>query len=196
MAMKWYKIEANSPEALAKVRRSLMNQKLLVRNDHNCLYACVSDAHIKWLSDVVGDFNASFTHLPSKPEGQRSPKKEIYQAPCGEEIYDPLLYSRHLRYCPKCQPLISKEPKKERYKKPSKVVVGTLEPGQKLNLDGVIASLEITKDRMFERLEVIDKLITDLKVFRDSREKLDELQQEAVSRMQAVKMLINSGQIH
>ncbi|GAI15658.1 unnamed protein product, partial [marine sediment metagenome] len=88
-------------------------------------------------------------------------------------------------------PPVRKEPTKQR---PSKTVtVGKIEPGQSFDLNGVIASLEITHDRVFNQLETLENLITDLKGYRSAKDKLGELEQEAKDRMSAARNLLNNG---
>lgn len=175
--MNWYEIHA--PEgALPKIFKSLRNQKLLVRRrDNGLIFTCISSHHIGWLDRVCGDFNGTTTLLKSPPAGIRAPRKEEYKAPCGETLYDHILFAQHMKHCPECK------------KKPGKVVA-KLAPGAPLNLDGVVASLEEIHGQLFERLEEIDGLLINLKAYRDAKIKITDLESETKLRIQAVKLVV------
>lgn len=181
--MKWYKIDAPSEETNRKVIKSLREQHLLVRSKDGDLYACISNHHQVWLSNVCKDFGASFLILEQAPTGIRIPRQEEYLAPCGEKLYDPMLFAQHCRSCLKCK------------KVKGAVVIAKLEPWKELNLDGVISSLEVVRDQLWERVEGLDNLLTDLKGFRDAKGKLAELNTEADKRVNAVRLLLRDNKL-
>lgn len=181
--LKWYTVTSSSPEGLRSVLKSLRTQHLMVRKRNGKLLACVSDNHQLWLSRVCQDFHANLVVLDKAPEDVRVPKKEVYIAPCGQEIYDPLLYSNHIKNCPKC--------KASRGAK----VVAKLEPGVEHDLNGVIVSLEVVRDQLMEKFEIVDDLITNLKAYREARGKVTELHAEVDNRIAAVKLLIAEGRL-
>lgn len=180
--MNWYEVHA--PEgALPKIFKSLRKQKLLVRRrDNGPVFTCISSHHIGWLDRVCGDFNGTTTPLKYPPAGLRVPRKEEYKAPCGEMLYDPILFTHHMKNCPECK------------KEPSKVVA-KVAPGAPLNLDGVIASLEEVHGQLFEQLEEIDGLLTNLKAYRDAKVKITDLESEVKLRIQAVKLVVQNGNL-
>lgn len=181
--LKWYLITAQSDEAGRNVVKSLREQHLMVRWRNSKLYACISNQHQNWLSRVCQDFGASSRMLEEAPVGISAPTKEEYLTPCGEKFYDPIQYSQHFRTCEKCS-------------KGAKVkVVAKLEPGVEYNLNGVISSLEVVRDQMWEKVETMDNLLNNLKVYRDSKEKLVSLDEEVGKRVEAVRMLLKDGKL-
>lgn len=183
--LRWYKVDSKSEEALRNAVKSLKEQKLLVRPQDGYAFACIGDAHVKWFTNVCKDFGVTTLLLGKAPDGITTPKREKYLAPCGEELYDHKLASQHRRLCPKCRSLRGLPPKPG--------LVAKLEPGQELSLDGVIASLEVTRDQLWEKVESLDSLLTNLKGYRDGKEKLSELTAEVGQRVDAVKLLLRDG---
>jgi len=180
--MRWFKVEGTSPAALDNVMKSLRKQKLMVRRTNGQLLACISTTHQHWLTKICGDFNAVARAMEEAPVGVRSPKQEVYTAPCGEEFYDPIMYSHHFRKCQKCR-------------KAEAPTVARIEPGQELNLDGIIASVEITRDRLYAQVEIIDSLMKDLTGYRDTKNQLDKLEGEVKDRINAVKLLVKDNKL-
>lgn len=183
--LRWYHIDSKSKEALRNIIKSLKEQKLLVRPQDGHAFACISDAHMNWFTNVCKDFGATPSLLDRAPTGLSTPKKEEYTAPCGEVLYDHKLASQHRRLCPKCRSMRGLPPKPG--------LVAKLEPGQDLNLNGVIASLEVVRDQLWEKLENLDTLLGNLKAYRDGKEKLSELTAEVGQRVEAVKLLLKDG---
>lgn len=181
--LKWYTITSPSPDGVRSVLKSLRTQHLMVRKQDGNLLACVSNDHQLWLSRVCQDFHANMVVLEKAPEGVRVPKREVYTTPCNQEVYDPLLYSNHLRNCPKCKASRGAE------------VVAKLEPGVEHDLDGVIVSLEVVKDQLLQEFETVDSLVTNLKAYRDAKGRVSELHAEVDGRIAAVKLLIGEGRL-
>lgn len=178
--LKWYQVTAPSKDALHNVLKSLRKQHLMARRHDGNIIACISDNHEGWLANVCRDFNAGFSILEQAPKGVRVPTQEVYPAPCGVEFYDPIQYAHHFRTCKKC--------KKEG-------ITAKLEPGVELNLNGVISSIEVTRDQLWEKVEAIDALLTNLKAYRDAKGKLTELMDEASKRVDAVRLLLRDGKL-
>jgi len=181
--LKWYSIKPSSPDNVRSILHSLRSQHLMVRQHNEHLVACVSNHHQAWLSRVCQDFHADLKVLETAPAGIKVPAHEVYTAPCGQEIYDPILYTAHFRNCPKCK--AAKEGK----------VVAKLEPGQEHDLNGVIVSLEVVRDRLMEKCEMVDNLINNLKAYHEAKDKLSELHTEVDMRIAAVKLLITEGRL-
>lgn len=74
-------------------------------------------------------------------------------------------------------------------------MVAKLEPGAEYNLDGIISSVEVVRDQLWEKVEYLDSLLLNLKQYRDDREKIAELSVEADKRVAAVKLLISEGKL-
>lgn len=222
--LKWYQLTPHSDEALRNVFHSLREQRLMARKKDGHIIVCASDHHQLWLSNLCRDFNSSMIILDQAPDGVRVPKKESYVTPCGEEFFDPILVPNHVRFCPKCKELAPpkaqapevaetevaetevaeaappvkapprfKAPRK--YRKPRAPVVAKLEPGVDFNLDGIISSVEVVKDQLWEKVEYLDTLLVNLKQYRDDKEKITELSVEADKRVAAVKLLISEGKL-
>lgn len=189
--LKWYLITASSSDATNNVLKSLRRQHLMVRKRNGNLYACVSNNHQQWLSNVCQDFSAQLKTLEKAPEGIRSPTKEEYLTSCGQRFYDPLQYSNHIRGCNTC-----KEKVKERRQGvlPAKVIA-KLEPGVDFDLNGVISSLEVVRDQLWEKVEQLDNLLINLKVYRDSKEEVIKLNTEVKKRIDAVRLLLGEGKL-
>ncbi len=217
--LKWYQLTPHSDEALRNVFHTLRKRRLMARKQDSNIIVCASDHHQLWLSNLCRDFNSSMIILDQAPEGIRVPKKESYVAPCGEEFFDPHLMGNHVRWCPKCKELAPpkaeapevaesgaveaapsvKAPPRYKvprtYRKPRAPVVAKLEPGVDFNLDGIISSVEVVKDQLWEKVEYLDTLLVNLKYYRDDKEKITELSVEADKRVAAVKLLISEGKL-
>lgn len=211
--LKWYQLTPHSDEALLHVFHTLRQQRLMARKRDGHIIVCASDHHQVWLANLCRDHDSSMLILDQAPEGIRVPKKESYVAPCGEEFFDPNLLPVHIRFCPQCKELAPpkakapeeagpgvveaappvKAPRKPRT--PKAKVVAKLEPGVDFNLDGIISSVEVVKDQLWEKVEYLDTLLVNLKYYRDDREKIAELGVEADKRVAAVKLLISEGKL-
>jgi len=181
--MRWYKITAPSEDASRKIIKSLRGQHLLVRSRNGNLFACTSSNHQVWLSRVCQDFGASLKVLEQAPEGIIVPRREVYIAPCGEKLFDPILFSQHCRFCPKCNPKRAPE------------VTAKLEPGKELNLDGVISSIEVTRDQLQDKVNDITALLDNLRAYHDAKSMLSELTTEVSKRIDAVRLLLRDGKL-
>ena len=196
--MRWYSITTQTKEAVRNIVKDLRKQHLLVREVDDKTYACIGNAHQSWLVKVVTDFGGQVRVLEEAPKGQRIPAKEEYILPCGEKVYDPVMVGQHIRWCNKCKEI-------EQGKRKAKgeiiipgekaVVTAKLEPGQSFNLDGVIASLEITRDQFWQELEQLDKVLENLKGYRDAKTRLDEFSKEAGLRLNAARQLLKEGKV-
>ena len=186
--LKWYQITGPSSVALDNITRDIRNGKMLVRRRNGNLFACVSTHHQGWLSKICTDFNGTLKALNAAPVGVRQPSKEEYLAPCGEKYYDPILYSHHIRDCVKCKGLKGAEAAKA-----APTPKARIEPGMDFNLSGVIASVELTRDRLYEQVEIIDDLLKNLVGFRDAKESISKLETEAKERREAVRLFFSEG---
>jgi len=184
--MRWFKVGGTSPAALDNVMKSLKKQKLMVRRVNGQLLACISTTHQHWLTKICSDFNAVARAMEEAPVGLRSPKQEVYTTPCGEEFYDPIMLSHHFRKCQKCRKL---------KKASAATTVAKIEPGQEFNLGGVIASVEVTRDRLYAQVEIIDSLLKELTGYRDTKNQLDKLEGEVKDRVNAVKLLVRDNKL-
>lgn len=192
--LKWYEVTASTDDALRNVLKSLRKQRLMARKQDGQLYACISNHHQVWLSRVCQDFSAQLKVLEQAPVGIREPLKEEYEAPCGEKFYDPVLYSHHFRTCEKCR-ATERPAKVPRRKAKGVEAIAKLEPGMPLTLDGVISSIEVVRDQLWERVESLDSLLGNLKGYRDAKAKLSELSTEADKRIEAVRLLLRDGKL-
>lgn len=186
--MRWYEITAPSPDALRNIQKDLKKQHLMVRQRDSHLYTCLSTAHQTFLPKIVADFGGQVRALEAPPPGERIPKLDEYVMPCGEKVYDPLLVGLHQRWCKKCQEVAPSEHRDVSGRRSR--IVAHIEPGQPFTIDGVIASLEATKDQLFTKVDLLDKLVTNLKAWRDGREGLAKLEREVEQRLTAAKMII------
>ena len=160
---------------------------VIIRGSGKVLFVGVPPIELGWLDKVARVIGCTKHELPSLPEHEK--------ALCGILTVD---RRHHEGRCKACANIRSRMPPAEKrtpksVKASKAVTVGEIEPGQNFDLNGVIASLEITHDRVFNQLEVLENLITDLKGYRDARDKLGELEQEAKDRMSAARNLLNNG---
>lgn len=183
--LRWYNITAPNSVALRNVMKSLREQHLMVRKRDDKLIVCASTDHQVWLSRVCKDFNASLAILDKSPKGVRIPSEKGYTAPCGMRFFDPQMVAVHIRYCSVCKTAKREKPRE---------VIAKLEPGIEFNLDGAISSLEVMRDKWWERVETLDNLLTNLKAYRDATEKLSELQVETDKRINTVRLLLKLGE--
>lgn len=194
--MRWYEITSHSDEPLRNVQKSIKEQHLMVRRRDNIMHACISTAHQDWLSRVCTDFGAQLKVLEQPPQGERSAKEEGYKMACGLVVYDPLEAGRHTRWCKKCKEIEGKKAPAQvvttGVAKTKATVVAKLEPGQDLNLDGVITSLEVIRDQFWAEFDKLDKVLENLKAFRDAKLGLTGLQKEVELRLNAARQLLTT----
>ena len=210
--LKWYQITGPSSDALDNIARDIRNGKMLVRRRNSNLFACVSTHHQNWLSKICADFNSTLKALDIAPIGFRQPSKEVYLAPCGKEVYDPMMYAQHIRNCKECKEILDGKTilahKAATKAVPRAVIPGAvvpkaapravvpkakIEPGMDFDLNGVIASVELTRDRLYEQVEIVDDLLKNLKAYRDAKETISKLSTEAKERREAVRLLLAGG---
>jgi len=181
------RLEGTEPR-IRKILKDLNGRAtVIIRGSGKALYVGVPHSELGWLDKIAKDIGCTKHELPSLPKHEK--------ALCGI-----LTVSRryHEGRCKACaivrtqMPVVPAAPKRARASKA--VAVGKIEPGQNFDLNGVIASLELTHDRIFNQLETLENLITDLKGYRDASDKLGELEQEAKDRMSAARNLLNSGE--
>lgn len=152
---------------------------VIVRGAPNILYVGIPNGELGWLEKVAKDLGCKKQEVPSLPEHQKTL--------CG------ILTTQRRSHEARCKACAALRPPKPKVSAP--VTAAKIEPGQDFNLDGVIASIEITHERMFEQLDRLEELLTSLKGYRDAREKLAGLEQEAKDRMQAAKKLLNEENV-
>lgn len=187
--IKAYKITPPSTKAMKDVLKALKKQRLMTRPRGGLVFTCASTEHQYFISRVCHEFNSKLDILDKIPEGIRAPSKEEYVTPCGEKFFDSTLLGQHVRSCGKCMEINKQTVLPEVKKK--ELVVAKLEPGQELDLDGVILSIEVVIKKVSERLDTL-KIVDDvLKKYRASRNELAEVYMEADLRLKAAKLLIN-----
>ena len=187
--IKNYQITPPTAEAMRDVLKALKKQRLMARPRGGLVITCAGTDHQYFISRVCHEFNSKLDILDKIPEGIRAPSKEEYTTPCGEKFFDHTLVGQHVRNCGKCME-INKQAVLPEVKKKD-LVVAKLEPGQELDLDGVILSIEVVIDQLSERLETVKVVDDVLKKYRASRNELAEVYMEADLRLKAAKLLIN-----
>lgn len=203
--MQWYHLKSESTESSRKLASFLKKRRLMVRWVGQLLYTCIGTRHQKWLGDVVRDYSTTVVSLDQPPQVLTKPHQEEYKAPCGELFYDPRLVSTHQRYCEKCReirgapPVAKQEPKVRRKAIPKAVkeapTIARIEPGENFTLEGVITSVETTRNHLQSQLDLMGGLLDNLKTYQTSREMIEELDTEVKGRLDAVKLLIRDGKI-
>jgi hypothetical protein len=192
--MRFYKITANDTNR-RKVMSTLKSQRVFTRKDNGDIVVAIGNKHQSWLPKVCADFHANLVRLDSLPKSMRHPLHDEYIAPCGEVFYDPLMKGQHIRFCSKCQAIrksqVSKPPESP---KPSPTTVAKLEPGEGLSWDGVIRSLETTREQLMEKAAELDGLVNNLQTWKSSRHESRRLMDEAQLRMNAVRKLLEKGE--
>ncbi len=181
------RLEGTEPR-IRKILRDLNGRAtVIIRGSGKTLYVGVPSSELGWLDKVARDIGCTKHELPSLPEYKK--------ALCGILTVSKRYHEGRCKACAivraQMPPAEKRAPKAAKASKP--VTVGKIEPGQNFDLNGVIASLEITHDRVFNQLEVLENLITDMKGYRDASDKLGELEQEAKDRMRAARNLLNDG---
>ncbi len=179
------RLEGSEP----RIRRILKDLNgratVIIRGGSKVLFVGVPSNELGWLDKVARDIGCTKHELPSLPKHEK--------ALCGILSVSKRYHEGRCKACAIVRAQMSpvrKEPTKQR---PSKATtVGKIEPGQNFDLNGVVASLEITHDRVFNQLDTLGNLITDLKKYREATDKLGELEQEAKDRMSAARNLLNS----
>lgn len=175
----------------ARIRKILkdLNARatVIIRGSGKALYVAVPTSELGWLDKIAKDIGCTKHELPSLPKHAK--------ALCGILTVSKRHHEGRCKACAIVRsemPPVRKQLTKPRTMKV--VTVGKIEPGQNFDLNGVIASIEITHDRLFERLETLENLLTNLKGYREAEGKLGELEQEARDRMSAARNLLNSGE--
>lgn len=180
------RLEGSRPR-IRKILKDLNNRAtVVIRGSGKALYVGVPPNELHWLDKIAKDIGCTKHELPSLPEHEK--------ALCGVLTISKRYHESRCKACARVKsemPPARKEPKRPR---PSKAVsVGKIEPGQNFDLNGVIASIEITHDRLFGQLESLENLLTNLKGYRDAKDKLTELEQEAMDRMSAARNLLGDS---
>ncbi len=183
------RLEGTEPR-IRKILKDLNGRAtVIIRGSSKALFVGVPSSELGWLNKVAKDMGCTTHELPALPKHE--------QALCGI-----LTVSKryHEGRCKACAKIRSQTPQVEKKApkplKPSATrTVGKIEHGQNFDLDGVIASVEITHDRLFAELESLENLLTNLKGYRDAKDKLTGLEQEARDRMSAARNLLNSGEL-
>jgi hypothetical protein len=163
----------------------------VVRDTSNIIYVAVPPSELGWLDKVVKDMGCKRLDVDELPE------HEI--ALCGTKTTHK---KQHEGGCKSCRVLHaqqeSQRPKKEkRERKPRKPrsskstrILAKIEPGQNFDLDGVITSVEMTRDRLLEAYNGLDDLAKNLRAYKDITERIPSLEQEAKDRMAAARKLL------
>ena len=173
-----------------RIRRALkfLNGRatLVVHGSKQILFIGVPHSELGWLDKVAKDIGCK------KLELNVMPKYET--ALCGLLTTDKWHHEGRCKACGKIRE--ARGPVKKPRKAPTALkckTVGKVEPGQSFDLNGVIASVEVTHDRIFAELEGLENLLTNLKGYRDAMGKLSDLEQEAKDRMNAARNLLQDG---
>ncbi len=177
-----------SEQHIRKILKDLNGRAtLIIRGSGKVLFVGVPTSELHWLDKVAKDIGCTKQELPSLPAHQK--------ALCGILSVSKKYHEGNCKACAivrsQMSPVGKRAPKTAGASKP--VMIGKIEPGQNFDLNGVIASLELTHDRIFNQLEILENLITDMKGYRDASDKLVELEQEAKDRMSAARNLLNDG---
>ena len=158
----------------------------VIRGGTGVLYISLPSSELGWMDKVVKDIGCKKSELSSFPMHEK--------ALCGTLTVDRLHHEGRCKACARVRDQSPRVRKIPRTPQASPVVpVGKIEPGQEFNLNGVIASLELTHDRMFGQLESLENLMTNLKGYREAAGKLVEYEQEVKDRMSAARNLLSSG---
>ncbi len=180
------RLEGTEPR-IRKILKDLNGRAtIIIRGSGKALYVGVPSNELGWLDKAARDIGCTKHELPSLPEHEK--------ALCGILTVSKRYHEGRCKACARVRsemPPVRKEPPGQR---PSKAkTVGKIEPGQNFDLNGVIASIEITHDRLFGELETLENLLTNLKGYREAEGKLGELEQEAKDRMSAARNLLNDS---
>jgi len=180
------RLEGTEPR-IRKILKDLNGRAtVIIRGSGKVLFVGVPSNELGWLDKVARDIGCTKHELPSLPKHEK--------ALCGILTVSKRYHEGRCKACAAVRAQMAMVPAPLKPAKVAKAVtVGKIEPGQNFDLNGVIASLEITHDRVFNQLETLENLITDLKGYRDASDKLGELEQEAKDRMSAARNLLNSG---
>jgi len=163
---------------------------VIIRGGGTVLYVGVPGNELGWLDKVAKDIGCKKLEIPSLPEYEK--------ALCGILTVSKRYHEGRCKACAIVRAQTAPTGKKAPVKRPrasAPVTVGKIEPGQNFDLNGVIASIEITHDRLFGQLESLENLLTNLKGYRDAKSKLGELEQEARDRMSAARNLLGNGKL-
>jgi len=162
---------------------------MVVRGGGTVLYVGVPASELGWLDTVAKDIGCKKQEVESLPGHDK--------ALCGILTVSRRYHEGRCKACARIRAQLAPA-EKEVVRKPrvrADKVIAKLEPGAPLNLDGVISSIEVTRDQLWEKVESIDNLLTNLKAYRDAKEKFTELKAEADKRVDAVKLLLRDGEL-
>jgi len=166
-----------------KVLKDLNNRAyMVIRGGRGTLYVSVPGPELGWLDKVTRDIGIKKQEIHNLPEHKK--------APCGALVVN---LEQHKGRCKACQALRTtvSAPKPQKA-----ITVARIEPGQDFSLDGVISSLEATRNRVASQLEVVDNLLNNLKQYKDAKLMITELGSEVKGRVDAVKLLIQDGKLN
>ena len=181
------RLEGSKPR-IRKILKYLNGRAtVIIRGSGKALYVGIPSNELGWLDKIAKDIGCTKHELPSLPYYEK--------ALCGILTVSKRYHEGMCKACAivraKTGPVEKRVPRSVKASKP--VTVGKIEPGQNFDLNGVIASIEITHDRLFGELETLENLLVNLKGYRDAASKLGELEQEAKDRMSAARNLLNSS---
>ncbi len=176
-----------TPARIRKMNKDVINRvSVLIRDTNARLYVGVPSQELGWLDKVCKDTGVKKTEIQEFPKYSK--------AKCGVCTTN---VKQHEGHCNACRAIAGKEPMavsagKRKAHNSSAVTIAKIEPGQNFDLNGVVASAEITRDRLLEAYEKLDNLIKNLNEYKDIRDRIPDLEKEAVERMNAVKKLIGA----
>jgi len=161
---------------------------VVIHGSGKVLYVGVPSSELGWLDKVVKDIGCTKQEIPLLPEYEK--------ALCGILTVSRRYHEGRCKACARVRAQMGPAGKAAPIKKllsSAPITVGKIEPGQNFDLNGVIASIEITHDKLFGELESLENLLANLKGYRDAKSKLGELEQEARDRMSAARNLLSEG---
>ena len=169
-----------------RIRKMLMHLNgratLLVRGSKGVVFVGMPSIELGWIDKVAKDVGCKKAEIMSIPEHTK--------ALCGVFTTNASAHEAHCKACARGRMPAGKLTTIPKPVPSKPATIAHIEPGQNFDLNGVIASIEITHDRLFAELENIENLLTNLKAYRDAEEKLTCLGKEASERMQAVRKLL------
>ncbi len=192
--IKFYKL-TGSEDSIRRARKQLKGEHIWVRDLEGIPYTRLNPDHSDWLTKFEHELSIQFVELPVAPAGIRIPRREEYTSACKEfTTQDPIQKTQHERDCPKCREIEGRG--KRHYNRKADHnsrtrTIARIAPNQPFNLNGVIASLEVTKDELYEHLSQVESTLENLKKYRDSKDSEDKILKEKKERLDAVRQVVS-----
>jgi hypothetical protein len=176
--------------------------KALVREKDGIIYVGTSQKETSWMHKTCAEYSANCVGFPKDEFKKLFPKvgsprrEEGYVAPCGVEVgFEKIAVMNHVKTCLNCKQIRATKPLKAKRKgtprhSKSEVIIHVA-PGQEFTLEGVITSLETSRDQMYKHIESTEAMIAALKGYKMAMEQERVVVKQKDEYLDAARKILN-----